>query len=269
MTDLADGSALQPFCLLAKNAKGKAAQALIEQALNAPHVYVFGELLDMANIQQLEGTDSKQWLDLLKIFAYGTLPNYRENQSLPQLTPNMLSKLRQLTLVSLSTECKVIPYTILLQQLEITNLRALEDLIIESIYQGVIRGKLDQRCQQLEVDFAIGRDIRPGQVEEMIKILAAWAKRSDSLLATINDKMSFASHAHDLALREAQEFEQKIEAVKATIKAAGNDTDLIMHHGGIPSSMDDYNQDFNDERSRKRGQKVKGREQHSRDRRII
>ena len=42
---------LEQFVLLAKNAKGAAAVELIKQALEAPAVFVFGELLDMANIQ--------------------------------------------------------------------------------------------------------------------------------------------------------------------------------------------------------------------------
>jgi hypothetical protein len=69
---------------------------------------------------------------------------------------------------------QVIPYTILLQHLDILNVRELEDLVIECIYQGLIRGQLDQKHKQLEVDFAIGRDIRPGEIEEMMTVLANW-----------------------------------------------------------------------------------------------
>ena len=54
----------------------------------------------------------------------------------------------------------MIPYTALLHQLDIPNVRELEDLIIECIYQGVIKGKLDQKQKQLEIDFAIGRGIQ-------------------------------------------------------------------------------------------------------------
>jgi len=43
-------SPLEQFVLLAKSAKGAAAVELVKQALEAPGVYVFGELLDMPNI---------------------------------------------------------------------------------------------------------------------------------------------------------------------------------------------------------------------------
>ena len=57
MVDLTNVSVnpLEQFVLLAKNAKGAAAVELIKQALEAPAVFVFGELLDMANIQVVVG----------------------------------------------------------------------------------------------------------------------------------------------------------------------------------------------------------------------
>lgn len=44
---------LQQFCLLAKTAHGAAIFELIKQVLEAPGVYVFGELLVMPNIQEV------------------------------------------------------------------------------------------------------------------------------------------------------------------------------------------------------------------------
>lgn len=44
---------LEQYLLLAKSAKGAAAVELIKQVLVAPGIYVFGELLDMPNIQEV------------------------------------------------------------------------------------------------------------------------------------------------------------------------------------------------------------------------
>jgi len=63
---------------------------------------------------------------------------------------------------------------VLLTELDLQNLRALEDLIIEAIYTDIIRGKLDQKNQQLEVDFALGRDIRQESVSEIVTVLQDW-----------------------------------------------------------------------------------------------
>lgn len=47
------GNALEQFVLLAKSVKGTASTVLINQVLDAPGVYVFGELLDMPNISEV------------------------------------------------------------------------------------------------------------------------------------------------------------------------------------------------------------------------
>jgi hypothetical protein len=39
------------YIVLAKNTKGRGAVGVIQQALQAPNTFVFGELLDVANIK--------------------------------------------------------------------------------------------------------------------------------------------------------------------------------------------------------------------------
>ena len=100
---------LESFCLLAKSAKGAAAAQLITQVLEHPEIFVFGELIDCANIRavsaarpfpgerrgdlrtlvavrchsatlvlaQLEGTSAAPSLELLRLFAYGTWLDYK------------------------------------------------------------------------------------------------------------------------------------------------------------------------------------------------
>ena len=196
MAEEASTSALQQFCLLAKSAKGPACASLISQALEHPSVFVFGELLDMPNVQevrvwrvsstapspshhplppssavllpahlhshhgrhlsstpardlpaadsrsvslecstlahspdptrlslarslplplmQLAGTSSEPNLTLLKLFAYGTWKEYKEHaSSLPELSAAQATKLKKLSIVSLSSNCKVHTHTCL------------------------------------------------------------------------------------------------------------------------------------------------------------
>jgi hypothetical protein len=54
--------------------------------------------------------------------------------SLPDVSPKQLKKLKQLTIVTLAKQSKVVPYATLQENLAIENLRELEDLVIESIY---------------------------------------------------------------------------------------------------------------------------------------
>jgi len=188
-SEITDGIALQQYLLLAKKTKGKATAAVVIQALGAPNVYVFGELLELPPVQQLEETEDKKVLDLLKIFAYGTYLEYKTKEnSLPQLSPVQTKKLQQLTIVSLAAHTKVISYSVLQKELLISNLRELEDLVIDAIYQGIIAGSLDQKKQQIEVEYTIGRDIKPGALDEMLAVFREWNKQAETLQGTIKEK---------------------------------------------------------------------------------
>ena len=73
----------------------------------------------------------------------------------------------QMARVSAQPLCglQMLRYKDLMQQLEIGNLRELEDLLItECFYGGIISGKLDQRAGCLHVHSALGRDVQPQQL---------------------------------------------------------------------------------------------------------
>ena len=46
---------LEPFLLLARSARGRAAAELVLKATSAPGVFVFGELLDEAHVREVRG----------------------------------------------------------------------------------------------------------------------------------------------------------------------------------------------------------------------
>lgn len=53
-------------------------------------------------------------------------------------------------------------------------IRDLEDLIIDAIYLDILRGKLDQKEQQLEIEYTMGRDLEPGKIEDVLATLKNW-----------------------------------------------------------------------------------------------
>ncbi|XP_038673511.1 COP9 signalosome complex subunit 7b-like isoform X3 [Scyliorhinus canicula] len=186
---------LEQFILLSRNAKGPALTTLISQVLEAPGVFVFGELLETPNIQEvrtntLANGSHASYLQLLNLFAYGTYPDYLANKgSLPELTLAQKNKLKHLTIVSLAARMKCIPYSMLLKDLDIKNLRELEDLIIEAIYTDIIQGKLDQRNQLLEVDFCIGRDLQKQDISNIVKTLQEWCDCCQAVLLGIEQQV--------------------------------------------------------------------------------
>lgn len=72
-------NALEPFVALSKSANSpRAAADLITQATSAPNTYVFAELLQTPNIQNLRNSEEHSaYLTLLEIFAWGTWEDYK------------------------------------------------------------------------------------------------------------------------------------------------------------------------------------------------
>uniref|UniRef100_A0A667GLC0 COP9 signalosome subunit 7B n=1 Tax=Lynx canadensis TaxID=61383 RepID=A0A667GLC0_LYNCA len=201
---------LEQFILLAKGTSGSALTALISQVLEAPGVYVFGELLELANVQELAEGANAAYLQLLNLFAYGTYPDYIANkESLPELSTAQQNKLKHLTIVSLASRMKCIPYSVLLKDLEMRNLRELEDLIIEAVYTDIIQGKLD-RNQLLEVDFCIGRDIRKKDINNIVKTLHEWCDGCEAVLLGIEQQVLRANQYKENHSRTQQQVEAEI-----------------------------------------------------------
>ena len=46
-----------------------------------------------------------------------------------------------------------------MKELDISDIRSLEDLIIDCIYNDLLKGKLDQRNKELLVEYTYGRDV--------------------------------------------------------------------------------------------------------------
>ena len=142
-------------------ATGKAAADLVDEATAAPGVLVFGELLDLEGVQALASDPSlASTLAQLRVFAHGTLPDYRADSSLPPLSPAQELKLRRLTVASLAERSAVLSYADLMRALELSTIRELEDLLInECVAAGVVRGRLDQKERRFEVHEAMARDV--------------------------------------------------------------------------------------------------------------
>ena len=111
--------------------------------------------------QDLTNGPHAAYLTILNMFAFGTYKDLTScSDPIPDLSPLMRRKLRLLTVVSLAEQSKLLSYSLLMKELQIDNVRELEDLVIEGISAGVVQGKLDQKSSHFEVDYVIGRDIR-------------------------------------------------------------------------------------------------------------
>ena len=210
-------AALEQYLILAKSAKGRACEALIMQAISNPKTFVFGELLDAVH----DGGISKEAQKILEIFTYGTLSDYR-NEKLPDLNPQQLKKLQMLTLASLASENSIISYRELLSVLEITSTRQLEDLIIDSIYEGLIKGKIDHKNSCLRVFECYGRDLKPENVLKTLDKIKNYIKSVDHLEAAILKNIDSLQATKSLGALKKEQFDKVYTETKASIKACVN-----------------------------------------------
>ncbi|XP_010919718.2 COP9 signalosome complex subunit 7 isoform X1 [Elaeis guineensis] len=223
---------------------GPALAGLVLEVTSHPSLFAFSEILSVPNLAKLEGTQYSSSLDVLRLFAYGTWGDYRSNAgSLPALSPDQVRKLKQLSVLTLAETNKVLRYNQLMQELDVSNVRELEDFLInECMYAGIVRGKLDQLRTCFEVQFAAGRDLRPEQLNNMIQTLSNWLDTSDNLLYLIQEKIKWADTMSEATKKHRKEIEDKVEEVKKSLKAdmdlRGHE-DMFSEHGGLM----DYEED--------------------------
>lgn len=212
------------IAVLPLHARGLAVVHLIRECLEHPQIFVFGELLQLKNVQALaDSPETECWLRLLHIFSYGVYADYMSRQSeLPLLSSPMCAKLRSLTLISMAEKTKRIMYQTLLQELCMSSRRELEDLIIDVIYAKAVTGKMDQKNYWLEVESTIGRDIKPEQLDSVAAVLTAWCENCDNVLSSIESQIGIANSLKVDSVNKKQELEAQIAKIRASVKAAGN-----------------------------------------------
>ncbi|KAI9341819.1 hypothetical protein DFJ73DRAFT_843444 [Zopfochytrium polystomum] len=212
------------FLLLAKSARGGACAQLIQDVLSAPGIFSFAELLEMKNIAELRNNPQlAMHHKLLEIFSFGTYLDYKKiADTLPPLTDVQRKKLRLLSIVSFAGEKRSLSYESLQEQLDVANVRELEDLIIDGIYQDVLAGRLDQKKKCLEVEYGIGRDLPPGETAKLLNSLSSWANTTENILRYIDQKLEAVAREMAAHTREKEEFEKALEEAKAKAKAAGS-----------------------------------------------
>lgn len=214
---------VEQLVLLAKGLRGLALANLIEKATAEAGVYTFGELLSMPNVVELErGGDHASAVALLRLFAYGTWADYTSS---PSSFPASLSdpqqrKLKALTIASLASSRRTLPYNDLMKLVDIETVRELEDLIIsDCMYAGCLRGKLDQRNRCLHVEDALARDVPLEGMAQVIESLERWLENAEGVTVGVDAQVKWAEDAVAAAEKRRTQREKEIETEKEGVRA--------------------------------------------------
>lgn len=219
----------QPFIALSKSAKSpRAAADLVTRATSAANTFIFTELLDTPQVQALANSDEfSSHLTLLQIFSHGTYADYTANAStLPALNDEQRLKLRQLSLLTLvanggnapdddamqqDQEQPNLSYASLIRQLELSNARELEELVISAIYAGLIEGQLDPANEMVQINsVAALRDVPARGVGGLLSSLQGWAGRCEATLQELEATMANLRQEADRRASEEQEWNNKM-----------------------------------------------------------
>ena len=115
-------------------------------------------------------------------------------------------------------------------------MRALEDLIIEAFYDGILVGKLDQRQRQLQVDFAMGRDLQAKQRKETLDVLASWSRTTEQMLKVMDCKIENLKETVAKNEQHRRDYESKLNTLRDEItKSKSLETDQ-----GTSRSLEEY-----------------------------
>ncbi|KAF6766838.1 Proteasome component (PCI) domain protein [Kalmanozyma brasiliensis GHG001] len=261
---------LEPLLLVAASTKprGAAAANLIHQAISAPGVFFFGELFDVPGVAELatsSGADSSSQLhiayQLLCLFAYGVYSDYvqlAQSGAVTDLSRDQVYKLRQLTLLSLARQNKALAYTTLHEALGIppSNKRELEDLIIESIYAGLISGKLNELQARFEVHYVQGRDVPHPSLLSQPALIALPSLASSTGTSQLDSIFSSLQAWQSTTVSVLESLQQQMEATRSS--SAAGEQQRQQHHQALLQNLVEAQQQLEAQQQQQQQRKGKG-----------
>jgi len=215
---------LLQFCILARTQKGRACAALVQQVIAHRKIFVFGDLLDIPSVQALKESEFSNAFKTLELFAFGTIQEYSNNpRDYLELTEVQTFKLRQLSLLTLCAKEKNLSYeklfaALLLHSDSQSRIRELEDLIIDSINNGLLTAKLNQKKQCLIVISCIARDVAQSEIPQMISIFKLWKERCQLMNKILGDVNESVANNRISSQQEQVEVQHLAENQKQIIK---------------------------------------------------
>lgn len=69
---------------------------------------------------------------------------------------------------------------------------------------------MDQKNKQLEVDYAIGRDIRPEEIKKISATLKEWCDSCESVLQTIENQIDRANSAKAMRNKHTEDLDAEV-----------------------------------------------------------
>ncbi|KAH7827210.1 putative COP9 signalosome complex subunit 7 [Monocercomonoides exilis] len=203
-------SQLLEFVKQCEGKSGNALEPIIKGALEHPAIYVFSELTHCPPVEAfIESKANEKLINTLELFSYGVYLEYKNNSNkyIP-LNDEMTIKLKHLTILTLCRDTRSISYKTIQSETDTPDLGKMETLVIDSIYRGIVRGKLDHDKQCFHVEASAPRDVPSERIPIMIEKLEEWLKQLESADDTIRQQLNHLNSEKDSRLFHSEKMKE-------------------------------------------------------------
>lgn len=168
---------------------------LMQGVLENSRIFSFAPFLDLESVQGLLTSMPAEY-ELIRTFAFGLW-----GDETPDLSPAMARKLKQLTLLTLASQKKVLEYPSLMSRLDVDTVMELESLIIDLIYAGMLKVQLNQRDGQVEIVSCMSRDLTKESLDVMILQLDTWITSTNQLMERLDQSVDTINSEFELNVK--------------------------------------------------------------------
>jgi COP9 signalosome complex subunit 7 len=178
---------------------------LIQRSIRQKGLFNFAEIYHplankVSSNPDLQTDMVSVWLQMLQIFTYGTWTDYKNfSSSQFELETDAQKKLKELTLTSMASQSSLLDFDMLVSQLEIER-NDLERFIIDTMYDGLITGKINTKLEYVEIKNVQSRDPDPTRLAAVAQILKVTLSRSESI---IDNTDGYIKHSRDKMAAQA------------------------------------------------------------------
>ena len=100
-----------------------------------------------------------------------------------ELTDKALERLKIITIFDLAMKNKVLKFSEIGRAIDISDPKAVLDLVLETIYLKLIDATIDERNQELHVTSTQGRDVRASEIDGMLETLSKWVEQIEGVVS--------------------------------------------------------------------------------------
>ncbi|KAK0425017.1 hypothetical protein QR680_008984 [Steinernema hermaphroditum] len=116
-------------------------------------------------------------------------------------------KTRQLTLASLASKHRTVPYDVLKKELGVETVREVEDVFVNAKYAGVCNGRLNCREETVEFSDWMTHSVQEAEIGEMTQLLSDWISKCESVHEDLLQQLV----ASETEFKEQKEREARVQ----------------------------------------------------------